>query len=95
MSEACKQYGTIFQVGSQQRSEWQFRQACEIVRNGWIGRVHTIYTGLGSFAQPTTLPEQPIPAGFDYDRWLGPTPWFPYNEERVKGNYGGGWRRFW
>ena len=95
MSEACKQYGTIFQVGSQQRSEWQFRQACEIVRNGWIGRVHTIYTGLGSFAQPTTLPEQPIPAGFDYDRWLGSTPWFPYNEERVKGNYGGGWRRFW
>lgn len=95
MSDACKQRGTVFQVGSQQRSEWQFRQACEIVRNGWIGRVHTIYTRLGSFAPPTTLAEQPIPAGFDYDRWLGPTPWFPYNEERVKGNYGGGWRRFW
>jgi predicted dehydrogenase len=95
MSEACKQYGTIFQVGSQQRSERAFRKACEIVRNGWIGKVHTIYTQLGQFAPPTTLPEQPIPDGFDYDRWLGPTPWYPYNAERVKGDYGGGWRRFW
>lgn len=95
MSDACRQYGTVFQVGSQQRSEWAFRKACELVRNGRIGKVHTIYTRLGQFAPPATLPEQPIPEGFDYDRWLGPTPWYPYNEERVKGNYGGGWRRFW
>lgn len=95
MSDACKQYGAVFQVGSQQRSEWAFRKACEIVRNGWIGKVHTIYTRLGSFAPPTVLPEQPIPDGFDYDRWLGPTPWYPFNKERVAGNYGGGWRRFW
>ncbi|MHC4677132.1 MAG: Gfo/Idh/MocA family protein [Planctomycetota bacterium] len=95
MSDACKQYGTVFQVGSQQRSERAFRKASEIVRNGWIGKVHTIYARLGRFAPPATLPEQPIPEGFDYDRWLGPTPWYPYNEERVKGNYGGGWRRFW
>jgi len=95
MSDACQQYGTVFQVGSQQRSSRAFRKASEIVRNGWIGRVHTIYARLGQFAPPATLPEQPIPAGFDYDRWLGPTPWYPYNEERVKGNYGGGWRRFW
>jgi hypothetical protein len=85
----------FFKWGSQQRSERAFRKACEIVRNGWIGKVHTIYTGLGEFPPPATLPEQPIPEGFDYDRWLGPTPWYPYNGERVKGNYGGGWRRFW
>jgi predicted dehydrogenase len=95
MSDACKQYGTIFQVGSQQRSEWAFRKACEIVRNGWIGKIQTIYTSLGQFAPPMTLPEEPIPDGFDYDRWLGPTPWYPYNSERVKGDFGGGWRRFW
>ncbi len=95
VSDACKQYGAIYQVGSQQRSEWAFRTACEIVRNGWIGKVHTCYASLGRFAPPMTLPEQPIPNGFDYDRWLGPTPWYPYNFERVKGDYGGGWRRFW
>lgn len=95
MSDTSKQHGAILQVGSQQRSERAFRKACEIVRNGWIGRVHTIYASLGQFAPPRTLPEQPIPEGFDYDRWLGPTPWYPYNEDRVKGNYGGGWRCFW
>jgi predicted dehydrogenase len=95
MSDTCKQYGRVFQVGSQQRSEQAFRKACEIVRNGWIGQIKTVYTQLGEFAPPMTLPEQPIPEGFDYDRWLGPTPWYPYNLERVKGDFGGGWRRFW
>ena len=95
MRDVAQQYGRILQVGSQQRSNNAFRKACEIVRNGWIGKVHTIYAGLGGFPPPHNPPAQPIPKGFDYDRWLGPTPWFPYNEERVKGNYGGGWRRFW
>lgn len=95
MSDTAKQYGRILQVGSQQRSERAFRKAVQIVRNGLIGKVQTIYAGLGRFAPPATLPEQPIPDGFDYDRWLGSTPWYPYNAERVKGNYGGGWRRFW
>jgi predicted dehydrogenase len=95
MSDTARQYGAILEVGSQQRSERAFRKACEIVRNGWIGKVHTIYTDLGEFAPPQTLPEEPIPKGFDYDRWLGPTPWYPYNRRRVEGNYGGGWRCFW
>ena len=95
LRDASKQYGAIFQVGSQQRSEWAFRTACEIVRNGWIGKIKTIYTSLGQFAPPMTLPEQPIPATLDYDRWIGPTPWYPYNSERIKGDFGGGWRRFW
>ncbi len=95
MRTVAERYGRILQVGSQQRSEQAFRKACEIVRNGWIGEVHTIYAGLGSFPPPHHPPAEPIPKGFDYDRWLGPTPWFPYNEERVAGNYGGGWRRFW
>ena len=95
LSDACKKYGAIFQVGSQQRSESAFRRAAEIVRNGLIGEVETIYAQLGSFAPPTQLEEQPIPDYLDYDRWLGPTPYYPYNFERVKTDYGGGWRRFW
>ena len=95
MSDTARQYGRILQVGSQQRSEESFRKAVQIVRNGLIGKVHTIYTSLGEFPPPQTLPEEPIPDGFDYDRWLGPTPWYPYNSKRVKGDYGGGWRCFW
>jgi predicted dehydrogenase len=95
LRNATKQYGTIFQVGSQQRSERAFRTAAEIVRNGWIGKVKTCYASLGQFSPPQVLPEQPIPDGFDYDRWLGPTPWYPFNARRVEGNFGGGWRCFW
>lgn len=95
LREASKQYGTIFQVGSQQRSENSFRTAAEIVRNGWIGKIKTCYAQLGRFADPQVLPEEPIPNGFDYDRWLGSTPWYPYNSQRVLGNFGGGWRCFW
>ena len=76
MRDISARYGRILQVGSQQRSERAFRKACEIVRNGWIGKVHTIYAGLGGFPQPHNPAEEPIPKGFDYDRWLGPTPWF-------------------
>jgi predicted dehydrogenase len=95
MSEVARQDGAILQVGSQQRSERAFRRASELVRNGYIGRVHTIYASLGEFPPPQTLPEEAIPDGFDYDRWLGPTPWYPFNRKRVEGNYGGGWRCFW
>lgn len=95
LSDLARRCGAIVQVGSQQRSEAAFRRAAEIVRNGWIGRVHTIYARLGEFPPAVDLPEEPVPDGFDYDRWLGPTPWRPYHAERVKGDYGGGWRRFW
>lgn len=84
--------GRVLQTGSQQRSEPAFRRAATIVRNGWIGEIKTIRTKLGHFPQAIALPEQPIPEDLDYDRWLGPTPWFPFNEERIRGNYGGGWR---
>ena len=95
LANAVKETGAVLQVGSQQRSDGQFRQACEIVRNGWIGKVREVEINIGEFAPPDLLPEQPIPDGFDYDRWLGPTPWMPYNSVRVERNFGGGWRRFW
>ncbi len=95
LSAAVRRHGAVLQVGSQQRSDASFGKAVEMVRNGWIGEVHTVYANLGRFPDGMVLPEQPIPEGFDYDRWLGPTPWYPYNGKRVKGNYGGGWRSFW
>ena len=95
LANAVAETDAVLQVGSQQRSSSEFRQACEIVRNGWIGKVHEVQINLGEFAPPDLLPEQPIREGLDYDRWLGPTPWQPFNELRVERNMGGGWRRFW
>ena len=94
-SDTARQYGAIVQVGSQQRSNFSFRRACEMVRNGWIGKIREVQCFLGEFAPPVPLPEQPVPDGFDYDRWLGPAPWQPYNAKRVERNYGGGWRNYW
>ena len=95
MVAAEKKYGSIVQVGSQQRSDNTFRKAAEIVRNGWIGEIKEVYAKLGTFPPNTVEPEEAIPAGFNYDKWLGQTPYEPYSAERVSGSYGGGWRRFW
>jgi hypothetical protein len=94
MVDVARRTGRVLQTGTQQRSESAFRRAATIVRNGWIGDIKLIRTKLGKFPAAPDLKEEPIPEGFDYDRWLGPTPWRPYNAQRVLGNYGGGWRCF-
>lgn len=72
----------IFQVGSQQRSEFgnHFRLAVELVRNGRIGKLKTIRIGVGSPNKPCDLPTQEVPEGTDWDTWLGPAPERGYNE---------------
>jgi predicted dehydrogenase len=96
MVAAEKKYGRIVQIGSQQRSEIYFRIAANLVRNGMIGDIKEICCRLGEFPLPPAKETVvPVPAGFDYDRWLGPTPFFEHSENRVKGNYGGGWRCYW
>ena len=93
---AAEKHGRIVQVGSQQRSSAHFRIAANLVRNGLIGDVKEIYCRLGQFpAIPENEKVVPVPDGFDYDRWLGPTPYYPYSENRVLGDYGAGWRCYW
>jgi predicted dehydrogenase len=72
----------VFQTGSQQRSEFggYFRKAVEYVWNGRIGQVKTIRIGVGDPAVPCDLPAQEVPAGTDWDFWLGPAPERGYNE---------------
>jgi predicted dehydrogenase len=94
--EAVRRYGRVLQVGSQQRSDAQFRFACELVRNGRIGRVRTVRVGLPTDPGTTVQPVMPVPEGLDYDFWLGPAPWAPYTVERVhpqKGYGRPGWLR--
>ncbi|MCH8806535.1 MAG: Gfo/Idh/MocA family oxidoreductase [Planctomycetes bacterium] len=93
MVGAARRYATVFQTGSQQRSSGNFRRACELIRNGYIGEVKSVHVEVGPVSQPVYLPEEPIPDGFDYDRWLGPAPWAPYNKLRVGSHYHDGWRR--
>ncbi len=92
MSNAVRDHGRILQTGSQQRSDPHFRRACELVRNGRIGRLKTVYCGLpggrpdlgktGDRKKP-----EPVPDGFDYDMWLGPAPYKPYAPARCHVNF--------
>jgi predicted dehydrogenase len=83
MSDTVRRYGRIFQTGSQQRSDERFRLACELVRNGRIGRVRKVTCGLPAGGTTGNHPQIPVPEGFDYDLWLGPAPWAPYCEKRT------------
>jgi predicted dehydrogenase len=76
---AARKNNRVFQVGSQQRSSREFRVACELVRNGVIGKVGKVMAGFGAPAKWCDLPEEPMEAGLDWDRWLGPAPMRPYN----------------
>lgn len=92
MSNAIKKYNRIFQTGSQQRSDRRFRHACELVRNGRLGRLHTVRCGLpagrpdygktGDRKKPET-----VPPGFNYNFWLGPAPQVPYAPARCHVNF--------
>ena len=101
MCDAVARHNRIWQTGSWQRSEYRFRFACELVRNGRIGKVKHVEVGLPAghtdFAG-TKGQEQitPPPPQLDYDFWLGPAPYAPYAKARVHKNwrwildYGGG-----
>lgn len=92
MADAVLKYKRVFQTGSQQRSDRNFHHACELVRNGRIGKIHTVKCGLPSGTPDygrtgnRKLPE-PVPAGFNYDLWLGPAPNAPYAPARCHVNF--------
>ncbi|MBW7863212.1 MAG: Gfo/Idh/MocA family oxidoreductase [Candidatus Hydrogenedentes bacterium] len=87
--DAVARYGGVWQTGSWQRSNENFRFGCELVRNGRIGRVRTVKVGLpatNGIREGSTQPCDP-PEGFDYDMWLGPAPWAPYCPARCHWNF--------
>ena len=91
-----KSKGTILQVGTQQRAMPQFRIAAELVRNGRIGKLHTVKIGLPGDPGGPDSPEMPIPKSLNYDMWLGSTPEVPYTEIGVHPQVGysrPGWLR--
>jgi predicted dehydrogenase len=83
MADTIKRTGRILQLGSQQRSEAQFRLACELVRNGRIGKITRVAIGLPVDPAGDEEPQMPVPSNLNYDMWLGSTPAVFYTEKRV------------
>lgn len=94
MVRVARKYGRVFQTGSQQRSREEFHHACELVRNGRIGKVHTVHVNVGGPPKPCYLPAQPTPEGLDWDFWLGPAPYRPYHADIAPGVDFKGWPQF-
>lgn len=87
--DAVQRHGVVWQTGSWQRSQSHFRFACELIRNGRVGEVKTVRVGLpwgNSIHKGSTQPA-PVPEHFDYDMWLGPAPYVPYNPTRCHWNF--------
>jgi predicted dehydrogenase len=69
----------VFQTGSQQRSSKEFRIACELVRNGVLGRVNSVHVSFGDPASVYNKPAEDMEPGLDWNLWCGPGPLVPYN----------------
>ncbi|MBN2473616.1 MAG: Gfo/Idh/MocA family oxidoreductase [Pirellulales bacterium] len=94
--ETAKRFRRIYQTGTQRLSEAKFTVANELLRTGRLGKVHTVRAHIAPWdaaeMRHDWLPAQPLPPDnqVDWDQWLGPCPWRPYNESYVRG----GWRGF-
>lgn len=86
VADAVRRTGRVYQAGTQQRSEYsgRFRMACEFVRAGRIGQLREVFCRRagGTIAWPVAVPDRPalpIPDDLDWDLYLGPAPWIPYD----------------
>jgi predicted dehydrogenase len=77
----------VFQTGSQQRSEDRFRLACELVRNGRVGRIQKVTAGLPGGPTGGPFETQPTPSDLDWDMWLGPAFYTDYVPQRTHGSF--------
>lgn len=98
MVKVARETKRVFQTGSQQRSSSEFRVACELARNGVIGKIYHVAVGVGGPGKACDLPEEPMEPGLDWDMWLGGAPMRPYNSvlaPRGVHNHFPSWRNFW
>ncbi len=81
--QAVRRNGVVLQTGSQQRSDIRFRKSCELVRNGYLGKLKTIEVVVPTDHGKGDPTPMPVPENLNYDMWLGPTPRVPYTQDRV------------
>lgn len=93
MEKAARKYNRIVQVGQWQRSDPHWDEAANYLKAGNIGRIRTVKVWAYQDSKPTLpiIPDSPVPAGVDYDMWLGPAPKRPFNTYRFHYNF----RFFW
>lgn len=89
--KVASMYSRILQTGLQRRSSGAFRNVCELVRNGRIGRLTHVEVGIiginKGIQAGQNFPNTPVPEGFDYDMWLGPAQFAPFSPQRIaRGN---------
>ena len=96
--KTVKQTSKILQTGSMQRSYVNFRRACEIVRNGYLGEIKKILVNVGDPAIDYNLPEEEMPVEIDWNKWCGPAPLLSYNHRLAPSNndvdFWPDWRKF-
>jgi predicted dehydrogenase len=80
LRQECLKRKRIFQFGTQQRSDRKFRVACELVRNGHIGKLKSIHVWSPASSSGGSTKQVPPPPGLDYEMWLGPAPYRPHTE---------------
>jgi len=90
---AARKYNRVCTSGSQRVME-DYGYMAPVVQSGALGEVKEAFFECGGPPDDAYYPEEPVPEGLNWDRWLGPAPWVPYHFERCSGNYGGGWRRY-
>jgi len=93
IEKVVQETGRVFQVGTMQRTEsgQRFLQAIAVIRDGRIGTVKKITCGINGMQASPVIPETPVPAGLDWDFWLGPAPQVPYRAlPEMRTGYGGG-----
>jgi len=81
--DVVNRYGAVFQHGTQLHSLWEVRHACQLVRNGRIGKLHTIRIGSPPGRATGAHSPQPVPEGLNWDLWQGPVPHAPFTPARV------------
>jgi predicted dehydrogenase len=88
LAAAVRRYGRIYQASTEDRALPMYHRMAELVRNGAIGRLHTIRVQLPrGDRKVVALREDPVPPELDYNMWLGPAPYAPYQPERVHYNF--------
>lgn len=92
LADTVNRYGRVFQAGTQRRNVDNFQFAAHLARSGKLGKIHTVHAGILKLVPNVGwLPEEPLPDpdDVDWDRWLGPAPWRPYNKKYVQGRWRG------